>query len=88
MGRQHGTGRIYVKYGSYYGRWRTLDGRYVNRRLGKVRGRSEKDGLRAARPIGSCAGSWRQTRCVRPRALRSAGGRSMLPASADAEDRG
>jgi integrase len=45
MGRQHGTGRIYVKYGSYYGRWRTPAGRYVNRRLGKVRGRGEKDGL-------------------------------------------
>jgi hypothetical protein len=45
MGRQHGTGRIYVKYGSYYGRWRAPDGRYINRRLGKVRGRGEEEGL-------------------------------------------
>lgn len=45
MGRQHGTGRIYVKHRSYYGRWRTPGGRYVNRRLGKVRGRGEAEGL-------------------------------------------
>jgi integrase len=45
MPRQHGTGRIYVKWGSYYGRWRTPDGRYVNPRLGKVRERGEQDGL-------------------------------------------
>jgi integrase len=45
MPRQHGTGRIYVKWGAFYGRWRSADGRYVNRRLGKVRGRGERDGL-------------------------------------------
>jgi hypothetical protein len=45
MKRQHGTGRLYVKWGSYYGRWRTPDGRYVNRRIGKVRSRGEAEGL-------------------------------------------
>jgi hypothetical protein len=45
MPRQHGTGRIYVKWGAYYGRWRTLDGRYVNRRLGKVKERGSDEGL-------------------------------------------
>ncbi|HEY6891695.1 MAG TPA: site-specific integrase [Solirubrobacter sp.] len=46
MARQHGTGRIYIKHGAYYGRWRTLDGRYVNRRLGKVWDRGgQGDGL-------------------------------------------
>ena len=45
MGRQHGTGRIYVKHGACYGRWRALGGRYVNRRLGKVRGRGDQEGL-------------------------------------------
>ena len=45
MARPHGTGQIYVKHGAYYGRWRALDGRYVNRRLGKVRGRGDKEGL-------------------------------------------
>jgi integrase len=45
MPRQHGTGRIYVKWGAFYGRWRTPDGRYVNRRLGKVRGRGSQEGI-------------------------------------------
>jgi hypothetical protein len=46
--RQYGTGRLYVKSGSYYGRWRTPDGRYLNRRIGKVRSRGEKEGLEPA----------------------------------------
>jgi integrase len=45
MARQHGTGRIYIKWGAFYGRWRTLDGRYVNRRLGKIRRRGSSEGL-------------------------------------------
>jgi integrase len=45
MPRQHGTGRIYVKWGAFYGRWRTPDGRYVNRRLGKVRERGSQEGI-------------------------------------------
>jgi integrase len=34
-----------VKWGAYYGRWTTPDGRRVNRRIGKVRARCESDGL-------------------------------------------
>ena len=35
--RTYGTGALYEKQGAYYGRWRTTDGRRVNRRLGPVR---------------------------------------------------
>ena len=51
MGRQHGTGRTYVKYGSYYGRWRALDGAPT---AGLARSASEEGrmGLYAARRIG------------------------------------
>jgi hypothetical protein len=45
MKRPHGTGRLYVKWGSYYGRWRLADGRYVNRGSAKMRQRGESDGL-------------------------------------------
>src|SRR3954454_6060080 len=48
MKRSHGAGRLYVKWGSYYGRWRALDGRYVNRRIGKVRARGQSDGITKA----------------------------------------
>ena len=42
--RHHGTGSIYVKHGSYYGRWR-IAGRRVNRRLGLVREPGTRDGM-------------------------------------------
>jgi hypothetical protein len=45
MKRPHGAGRLYVKWGSYYGRWRMPDGRYLNRRIGAVRQRGSSDGL-------------------------------------------
>lgn len=45
MKRSHGAGRLYIKWGSYYARWRMPDGRYVNRELGRVRSPGEKDGL-------------------------------------------
>ncbi len=45
MPRTYGSGRLYVKSGAYYARWRTPDGRYLNRRLGKVRARGETEGL-------------------------------------------
>ena len=45
MKRPHGTGTLYVKWGSYYGRWLAPDGRRMNRRIGKVRVRGERDGL-------------------------------------------
>jgi hypothetical protein len=59
MPRQHGTGRIYVKWGAFYGRWRTPDGRYVNRRLGKVRERGSQRGYLAAKLSGRFGSSWR-----------------------------
>ena len=31
--RSHGSGHLYVKYGSYYGRWRGVDGRLINRKM-------------------------------------------------------
>jgi integrase len=43
--RTYGTGGIHEKHGSYYGRWRTLDGRQLNRLVGPVRTAGEKTGL-------------------------------------------
>jgi hypothetical protein len=30
MKRTYGTGRLYLKSGAYYDRWRSIDGRYRN----------------------------------------------------------
>jgi integrase len=46
--RTRGTGHLYEKHGSYYGRWRTLDGRLVNRLIGPIRSRGSNDGLTRA----------------------------------------
>jgi integrase len=46
--RSYGTGHLYEKSRSYYGRWRTLDGRYLNRRVGAIRAPGEGDGLTRA----------------------------------------
>jgi hypothetical protein len=46
--RSHGSGHLYVKHGSYYGRWRGADGRFVNKKIGSVRRRGEKDGITRA----------------------------------------
>jgi integrase len=46
--RRHGTGHVYEKYGSFYGRWRTADGRLLNRRVGRVRLQGSTDGLTRA----------------------------------------
>src|SRR4051812_28733977 len=57
MRRSPGTGHIYIKWGSYYVRWRGGDGRQNNRRVGRVRTKGEADGLtrsqaeRAARTL-------------------------------------
>src|SRR4051812_2721051 len=48
MKRPYGSGEIYVKSGAWYGRWRTPDGRRLNRKLGPVRSRGESDGLTRA----------------------------------------
>lgn len=48
--REYGTGGLYVdaERGAYYGRWRTADGRQLNRKVGPVRSRGETDGLTQA----------------------------------------
>ena len=46
--RRAGTGHLYEKHGSYYGRWRTLDGRLVNRKVGSIRSAGGRDGLTRA----------------------------------------
>jgi integrase len=43
--RSYGTGQIHEKSGSYYGRWRTPDGRMLNRKIGKIRLPGEREGL-------------------------------------------
>jgi len=46
--RPAGAGHIYGKWGRYYGRWRTLDGRLLNRKIGSVRTPGRRDGLTRA----------------------------------------
>ena len=46
--RARGTGSIYIKHGSWYGRWRDSAGRGLNRKLGPVRRPGERDGLTRA----------------------------------------
>ena len=43
--RGYGTGHLYEKHDSYYGRWRTSDGRRLNRKVGPVRVPGSRDGL-------------------------------------------
>jgi integrase len=42
--RSYGTGRLYVKSGAWYGRW-WIDGRRVNRKLGRTREPGSREGL-------------------------------------------
>ena len=42
--RDYGTGHLYVKQGSYFGRWRAPDGRLVNRKIGPVRAAGARGG--------------------------------------------
>jgi hypothetical protein len=46
--RTAGAGHLYEKWGSYYGRWRTLDGRLLNRKVGRIRTPGTRDGLTRA----------------------------------------
>ncbi len=46
--RGYGTGQLHEKHGAYYGRWRTSDGRRLNRRLGPSAKSSNGDGLTRA----------------------------------------
>ena len=43
--RKVGTGHLYEKHGSHYGRWRTLDGRLLNRKVGEIRTPGNREGL-------------------------------------------
>ena len=43
--RSYGTGQLYEKHGAYYGRWRTADGRKLNRRIGLLRSPGSRYGL-------------------------------------------
>jgi integrase len=46
--RSYGTGELYEKHGSYYGRWRTSDDRKLNRKVGPVRSPGSSGGLTRA----------------------------------------
>jgi hypothetical protein len=46
--RSYGTGQLYEKHGAWYGRWRTNDGRRLNRRVGEIRSPGESDGMTRA----------------------------------------
>ena len=43
--RGHGAGQLYIKHDAYHGRWRTLDGRKLNRKIGPVRADTGTGGL-------------------------------------------
>jgi hypothetical protein len=43
--RSYGTSHPHEKSGAYYGRWWTLDGRFLNRKIGAVRAPGESGGL-------------------------------------------
>jgi integrase len=43
--RGYGSGQLYIKQGAWYGRWRTADGRRLNRKLGPVRPPGTSEGL-------------------------------------------
>lgn len=43
--RAYGTGSLSVKHGAWYGRWWTLDGRRLQRRVGEVRSSGSSGGL-------------------------------------------
>ena len=43
--RRYGTGTVYVKHGSYYGKWWTPAGGRANRKIGPARRPGSADGL-------------------------------------------
>jgi hypothetical protein len=46
--RANGSGSVYIKHGSFYGRWLTTEGGHANRRLGPVRRPGSRQGLTRA----------------------------------------
>jgi hypothetical protein len=73
MRRSHGSGHLHVKWGAYYVRWRTPDGRHHNRRVGKVRVRGESDGLTRKEAVSTPRGGSSTLRVYAWRNLRGAG---------------
>ena len=45
--RLYGTGHLYTSRGAWYGRWRTSDGKNLNRKVGPMRGSEHPEGLTA-----------------------------------------
>jgi integrase len=45
--RTYGTGHLYTSRKAWYGRWRTSDGKNLNRKVGPMRGPEHPDGLTA-----------------------------------------
>jgi integrase len=43
--RPYGAGHLFQKHGSWYGRWRAVDGAHLNRRIGPARTVGDNDGL-------------------------------------------
>ena len=82
MGRRaYGTGQVYEKSGSYYGRWRTPSGRRLNRKIGPVRTAGEARCSRTHAWTASWAGRNSEAssgRCWRARCA-SASGATKLP---------
>ena len=79
--RTYGTGGLYENHGSYYGRWRTLDGRQLHRLIGRVRPAGSKDGLTRAQ----AEAAFRRMQDAEERAPRPARG-AVVPTVDDVTD--
>jgi integrase len=79
--RTYGTGGLYESHGSYYGRWRTLDGRQLHRLIGRVRPAGSKDGLTRAQ----AEAAFRRMQDAEERAPRPARG-AVVPTVDDVTD--
>lgn len=79
--RTYGTGGLYESQGSYYGRWRTLDGRQLHRLIGRVRPAGSKEGLTRAQ----AEAAFRRMQDAEERAPRPARG-AVVPTVDDVTD--
>jgi integrase len=79
--RTYGTGGLYENQGSYYGRWRTVDGRQLHRLIGRVRPAGSKDGLTRAQ----AEAAFRRMQDAEERAPRPARG-AVVPTVDDVTD--
>lgn len=78
--RTYGTGHLYIKSGAYYGRWRTADGRMVNRKVGAVRPVGTREGLTRAQAEREMR-RLQEVETVRPAPVRSAERHSVRDAA-------